>query len=297
MGTVFRLHAFYPPGRKEWMHGLADRVFDTIIADDKRLSIYQPQSETNSINRAAGKEPVEVSADTCELIEFCGEWCRKTGGLFDIGAGILMAAYGFHSKASWPAPGPEFLNSLKENPDEFRNYLGCEKIIVGSDPPTVRLVNPGMLIDLGGAAKGWVIRKCARILEDEGLKYFVISAGNSSVLARGAPPGKPSWPMELEPTPLAPDSPRMMNLTDCSVSVSGNYRNTRTDSKGLVLRHIMNPLILRPVETIRQVTVIGPDAAETEVFSTAYLIQGALDGWFELSDRPDIKVEFTSLDK
>ena len=37
MGTVFRLHAFYPHGRREWMHSLADRLFDELQEDDRAL--------------------------------------------------------------------------------------------------------------------------------------------------------------------------------------------------------------------------------------------------------------------
>ena len=53
MGTVFRLHAFYPGGRKAWMHELADRLFDELEEDDHAFSIYEPDSEVNRINRAA----------------------------------------------------------------------------------------------------------------------------------------------------------------------------------------------------------------------------------------------------
>ena len=44
------------------MRELADRLFDSIVADDRRLSIYVAESLINRINQAAGKEPVEAKA-------------------------------------------------------------------------------------------------------------------------------------------------------------------------------------------------------------------------------------------
>lgn len=86
-----------------------------------------------------------------------------------------------------------------------------------------------------------------------------------------------------------------MILKDCAVSVSANYRNTVTSPQGITVRHIMNPITLEPVQEIRRVVVGGPDAAECEALSTAYLIQGGLSGYFTLEKRPDISVRFNLL--
>lgn len=281
MGTVLRLHAFYPPGEKAWMHALADRVFDSLLADDKRLSIYAADSPISRINSQAGCEPVALDPDTFELLTACAHWWRLTGGLFDITAGALMKKHGFHQGAALPkGDGPL-------NADSLRALIGCDKLELDSERLTARLARPGMLLDLGGVAKGWSAEALARMLSEAGLKDFVISAGTSTVAARGAPPGEAAWPMELEG--LDDRSPtHSLNLTNCAISVSGNFRNTVSGSGGRVLRHIMNPLSLEPVEEVRQVIVSGPDAAECEALSTAFLIQGAESGVFSLEARDDI---------
>ncbi len=293
MGTVFRLHAFYPRGRKEWMHRLADRLFDELEEDDRTLSIYRPESTLNRINRSAGGEPVAVDKDMFELLEFCRGWWETTGGLFDITVGVVMRAYGFHRDAAWPAG--EELERLKHDPRALSRLVGCDKLELDRQKRTAGLKRPGMLIDLGGIAKGWAVQKRSGLLLESGLEHFVVSAGTSTVLARGAPDGGQGWPMELEAPPGADRNTREMVLTDCAVSVSGNYRNTLDGDGGVTLRHIMNPLTLEPVTEIRQVVAVGPDAAECEVLSTAYLIQGGLTGYFTLEDRPDISVDFHRL--
>jgi FAD:protein FMN transferase len=281
MGTLIRLHAFYPRAGQDWMHRLADSLFDSILADDRRLSIYNTDSVVSRINREAGGAPVSVDNDTFDLLAACIHWWSLTGGLFDITAGALMEKYGFHSQASLPQ------DKSPVDSESLCALTGCDKLELDPERLTARLVRLGMLLDLGGVVKGWSVQKQAQVLVDSGLRDFVISAGTSTVAARGAPPGESGWPMELE----GPDdrcAPHNLNLTGCAISVSGNFRNTLGAPGGRVTRHIMNPLTLEPVDEVRQVIVTGPDAAECEALSTAFLIQGAETGVFTLEDRPDI---------
>lgn len=286
MGTLFKLHAFHLPGRAEWMRELADRFFDSIVEDNRRLSIYAEDSLINRINRAAGKEPVKLDSDTFALLDAARGYWELTGGLFDITAGLLMRAWGFYSDSALPEAGIPA-------PEEIRSLIGCDKLELDPARSTARLARKGMLLDLGGFAKGWCVQTRSEILAGEGLEDFVISAGTSTVLARGAPPGEEGWPGELETINNQEAAEARMILKNSAASVSANYRNTVTSPQGVTLRHIMNPITLEPVQEIRRVVVVGPDAAECEALSTAYLIQGGLSGYFTLEKRPDISVHFS----
>ena len=288
MGTLFKLYAFHPPGRGEWMRGLADRLFDSIVADDRRLSIYAEDSLINRINRAAGKEPVECDSDTFALLKEARGYWELTGGLFDITAGLLMRSWGFFSDSAMPD------EAGISSPEEIRPLIGCDKLELDPVRCAARLARQGMLLDLGGFAKGWCVQRRSEILSAEGLEDFVISAGTSTVLARGAPPGEQGWPGELETIDNPAYEDPQLVLKDCAASVSANYRNTVTSPQGTTVRHIMNPVTLEPVQEIRRVVVVGPDAAECEALSTAYLIQGSLAGYFTVENRPDISVHFNS---
>lgn len=285
MGTVLRLYAFYPKDKLIWMHELADRFFDGLIEDDRRLSLYKSDSLINRINREAGGGPVAVDEDTFALLAAARYWWERTGGLFDITAGALMLAYGYYREAALPDSSPPPIEKLGE-------LTGCDKLELDGDQRTVRLSRKGMLLDLGGFAKGWCVQQRASVLSAAGLEDFVISAGTSTVLARGAPPSAESWPTELEPLGEGASRIPELSLKDCAVSVSANYRNALTGLRGATIRHIMNPLTLQPVEQLRRVVVTGPDAAECEALSTAWLIQGSREGTFTLEARPDITVYF-----
>ena len=285
MGTIFRLYAFYPKDKLTWMHELADRLFDCLIKDDRRLSLYKPESLINRINREAGGGPVELDEDIFALLAAARHWWERTGGLFDITAGALMLAHGYYRDAALP-------DSRPAPPEKLGELTGCDKLELDENQRTVRLSRKGMLLDLGGFAKGWCVQRRAANLSAAGLEDFVISAGTSTVLARGAPPSADSWPTELEPSGEGASRIPALSLKDCAVSVSANYRNALTGPLGATVRHIMNPLTLQPVEQLRRVVVQGPDAAECEALSTAWLIQGGPEGTFSLEARPDITVYF-----
>jgi len=283
MGTLVRLYAFHPPEKREWMKSLADRFFDSLEEDDRRLSIYNPESQVNRINRAAGGEAVVVDPDTFELLTESRRYWEATCGLFDITSGALMRFFGYYESLNMPG-------TVAKESEELKDLTGCDKLELDPRSSTVRLARPGMLIDLGGIAKGWCVEKRAQILLSGGIADLAVSAGTSTVLACGAPPGNEGWPMELEAPGGLAQKGEEVTLTNCAISVSGNYRNAIRTSGGLTRRHIMDPLTLKPVEEVRQVVVAGPDAAECEAFSTAFLIQGALEGRFNLGDRPEITV-------
>ena len=285
MGTIFRLHAFHEPERGKWMRELADHLFDTLQEDDRRLSIFHADSTVNRINAAAGKEPVCVDGDTYELFEAAIRWWEFTGGLFDITIGAVMRAFGFYRNAKLPAGNPPA-------PEQLPELTGCDKLILNESERTVKLARPGMTVDLGGFAKGWAVQRRSRLLGDEGLNDFVISAGTSTVLASGSPPGRNGWPTELEDYGAEQLELDSLVLTDSTVSISANYRNARTGEDGITIRHIMNPLTFEPVEQVRRVVVVGPRADECEALSTAFRIQGRAEGTFSLGERKDITVHF-----
>ncbi len=285
MGTVFRLHAFHEPGRGQWMRELADRLFDTLQEDDRRLSIFKSDSTVNRINAAAGEGPVPVDEDTFELFVAAKKWWEFTGGLFDITVGAMMRAFGYYSNASLPQAEPPTVTELPE-------LTGCDKIKLDPKKMTVSLTRRGMTVDLGGFAKGWVVQRRSDILRRAGLDDFVISAGTSTVMAVGAPPELDGWPTELESYGAAQLKLDSLVLRDESVSVSANYRNTRSGPGGITIRHIMNPRTFEPVRQVRRVVVVGPRASDCEALSTALLIQGAAEGVFSLAARPEISVHF-----
>jgi thiamine biosynthesis lipoprotein len=129
-------------------HADARRVADAAIADVARIeakySRYRDDSVATQINRAAGKAPVAIDAETAALLHYAQQVFDLSDGRFDITSGVLRRAWDFKAK---PARLPSTASI-----EEARALIGWQR--VDWDDRTIRLPERGMEIDLGGIGKG-----------------------------------------------------------------------------------------------------------------------------------------------
>ncbi|HEX7540634.1 MAG TPA: FAD:protein FMN transferase [Anaerolineales bacterium] len=134
------------------------------------------------------------------------------------------------------------------------------------------LLPPGMALDLGGIAKGWIAEQAAIILS-EFSSACAVNAGGDMFLV-GLPDGEEQWPVAIE-DPLQPE----IDLTIIKVdpgAVATSAVTKRVWKQGEKQRHhLIDPRTGEPALTDwLSVTVIAPHAYEAEVFAKALLIGG-----------------------
>ncbi len=134
------------------------------------------------------------------------------------------------------------------------------------------LLPPGMSLDLGGIAKGWIAEQAAVILSDFS-SVCAVNAGGDMFLV-GLPEGQDKWPVAIE-DPLQPE----MDITTIRVdpgAVATSAVTKRVWKQGEKLRHhLIDPRTGEPAQTAwLSVTVVAPHAWEAEVFAKALLIGG-----------------------
>src|SRR5437762_13535903 len=61
-----------------------DRAFRTIERVHRLMSAHEPESELSRINRDAHRRPIDVSAETGDVLRRALHWSRLSGGLFDV---------------------------------------------------------------------------------------------------------------------------------------------------------------------------------------------------------------------
>jgi len=165
---------------------------------EEKLSDYIEDSEVSKINKKAGVEPVEVSADTLEIIKKSLWLSELTEGAFDITVGAITIR-------------ARRLREISE--DEARNLVNYKKVRV--EGSSVFLEEKGMAIDLGGIGKGFAIQKAYEFIKtDEG---FIAIAGDLRV-----------WGHKRLLAVYNPINGKMLaqgyNKRDLCLSTSGNYR-------------------------------------------------------------------------
>jgi thiamine biosynthesis lipoprotein len=173
---------------------------------EEKLSDYIEDSEVSKINQKAGVEPVEVSADTLEVIKKSLWLSELTEGAFDITVGAITIR-------------ARRLREISE--DQARNLMNYKKVRV--EGSSVFLQEEGMAIDLGGIGKGFAIQKAYEFIKTD--KGFIAIAGDLRV-----------WGHKRLLAVYNPINRKILaqgyNKRDLCLSTSGNYRREHIIGKG-----------------------------------------------------------------
>lgn len=246
-----------------------DSAFDELDRLGKIFNFFSTDSEVALINRNAGIKPARVSKETLGIIEKALYASENTGGAFDISIGPAAALWDFHAKTI--PPGSALKEKLK--------LVGYKNIIIDRVNSTVFLKKKGMMIDLGGIAKGYAADKAVEILKKSGIRSGIVAVAGD-IKTFGTKPGGGLWRVGI-------NNPRKNNgnkeifavvsLTDTAISTSGDYERFFVKD-GIRYHHILDPKTGSPSYECRSVSVITKDGAFADSFSTGIFILGPRKG-------------------
>jgi thiamine biosynthesis lipoprotein len=244
---------------------LFEAAFQEISRVEEALSTYRSTSEISRINAGAAQGPVVTDPEVFGLVSTALEYSRRTGGAFDVTVGPLVKAWGFF-RGDGQYPSTDVLS-------EARAKVGWRHVAVDSAQRSIRFLTPGLELDMGGIGKGFALDCAARILRRNGAGRALLSAGQSSYVAIGAPPDTPGWPINI-PSPADPKRAlSTIQLRDQSLSTSGSSQQY-FEMNGRRYSHIIDPRTGEPVTGMAQVTVIAPTATDSDALSTALFVEG-----------------------
>ncbi|MCS7312896.1 MAG: FAD:protein FMN transferase [Acidobacteria bacterium] len=248
----------------------AERVLDDVIGLvqdlDRRFTLYDPSSELWALNRHAGGPPVPVSEPLWDVLERAIAYSQETAGAFDVTVGPIVQLWGF-------LEGPRRIPS-DEAIAQARARVGYTQIEMNPSHRTVRLATPGMVLDLGGIAKGYALDRAVERLRQAGFHHGFLNFGGD-IYAMGASDGVDQpWTVVVR-HPRRPDQTwRELRVRDMAVSTSGDYERFFV-ARGRRYSHILSPWTGRPVEAdVVSVTVVTPSATEADALSTAFFVMG-----------------------
>jgi thiamine biosynthesis lipoprotein len=158
---------------------------------EQRFSRFLPASEITELNRFSG-EWLKVSGDLMEMLELAQKYFEETQGIFDpsILPDLKHAGYD-RSMDIIRANGVE--NDLPAPKQISRPAFS--RMSLDPDGNQVRLLH-GMEIDLGGIAKGCIVKQAARLLHRYS-EVCGVSAGGD-ILFLGQPEDGLGWDVYLE---------------------------------------------------------------------------------------------------
>lgn len=265
---------------------LASRVFRLIKQYEDLLTVNRADSQVMDINHAAGSHPVSVSRPVYELIRCAKAASALPGSAFNLAIGPLVKRWkiGFNGDTVPPA-------------DEIARLLAItrpEDVLLDDDRCSVFLTRPGMEIDLGAIAKGYIADRVRDYLRKEGAELGLINLGGN-VQTLGSPQG--GWSVGLK-KPFAPDALiGALAVENMSVVTSGTYERF-FEHNGKRYHHILDPRTGYPLDNeLDSVTIISKNSIDGDIWTTLAYGMGVEKGCAALRARPDIEAIFVTKTK
>ncbi|HYH66826.1 MAG TPA: FAD:protein FMN transferase, partial [Urbifossiella sp.] len=224
MGTTFRvvLYAADAKAAKE----AAVAGFTRVAALDQCMSDYKRDSELMKLCaafRTGVGPPVPVSDDLFNVLWAAHELSRVSDGAFDVTIGPVVQLWR-HARRTQELPDKDELAAAMRK-------VGWRNVELDPAKKTVRLLVPGMLLDLGGIAKGYAADEALKLLRSRGIMRAAVGAAGD--LAVGdPPPGKEHWVVAIQSLDDPNATAGYVKLRNAAVSTAGDtYRVVEIDGK------------------------------------------------------------------
>ena len=238
------------------------------------LSIYRPDSQLSRLNAASGSQ-VPVGQALRALLGLGRYYGELSRGAFDVTVGPLVRLWGFSGgKTPVGVPGAADIAAAQAR-------VGYAGIVTNG--LQAGLAQPGMVVDLGGIAKGFAADECCRELQQMGGHNFMVNLGGN-LRCFGAPRPGGAWRIGVRDPFHRDQILGTLVLTDGqAVASSGNYERYVTIA-GHRYAHIIDPRTGWPVEGMAGTTVIAPSATAADALSTTMFVLGIPEGCAVLKD-------------
>jgi thiamine biosynthesis lipoprotein len=238
---------------------LTQACAEAVEAVEQATSNWRATSDLMRFNAAPEGEWVALPRHLLNVLEKAEEIGRASGGVFDVGVGALVQAWGFGPAQGQADPAAISLDTLEREGTHARKTAA-------------------LTLDLSGIAKGYGVDVLAQVLADHGVTGALCGLDGELVALGLRPDGQP-WAVALEQPDAARRSGRsMIELTDRAIATSGSYRHFVTVGK-LRVSHTMNPRTGGPaVGPLVSVSVLHDTCMEADAWATVLMVLGEVAG-------------------
>jgi thiamine biosynthesis lipoprotein len=262
-----------PPGQtREAVQQSCQAILDRL---EGAMSTYRADSDVTRFNHSTATDWFDVPQDLANVVWLAQRVSDQSGGAFDVTVGPLVDLWGF---------GPA-KNGLRKGEIPSDDAIAAARALVGYRrlharlaPPALRKDMPDLHIDLSAIAKGYAAGRVAAALDAQNVADYLVVVGGE-VRAKGVSNLARPWHVGIEvPTPDTRRILRQVELRDCGVSTSGDYRNY-FDVAGQRFCHEIDPRTGRPVaQALASVSVVHADPAYADAMATALMVLGPIEG-------------------
>lgn len=254
---------------------ILDQCEKISVSVQNMLNIFDEGSELSAINReyVPGKW-FPVSKKMFGFLQKLMEFSALSEGAYDPTVGALVKLWNF--RAEHPAlPREEDIWRIKKN-------TGFQNVKLDEEKQAVCISVPEMILDAGGAGKGYAVGLAAEYLKRCGVTSASINYGGNLYLLgefQDKDGKKRSWRVGVQkPWSERGRSIGTLFLKDQGIATSAGY-DRYFELEGRLYQHILNPVSGYPVESeLLSVSIISDVPLITDLMSTAFFVAGISNG-------------------
>jgi FAD:protein FMN transferase len=276
-GTYYSV-AYYSSDARSYQAAI-DSLFSSF---NQSVSYYDPNSVISRINRnetTLGDEYfINVLRKSLEIAEI-------TSGAFDPTVSPLVNAWGFGFSEKIPLSNSQI--------DSLKNITGYKRVSINNSHVIKEV--PEIQFDFNAIAKGYAADLAGLLLEERGIKTYMVEIGGD-LIARGLKPDGTGWRIGLEQPAKnmyeAQEWAFLVEMHDKAVATSGSYRKYYEEG-GQRFSHTIDPQTGRPVNhNLLSVSVFADDSMTADAFATAFMVMGYEKSKDFVESRNDLQAFF-----
>lgn len=263
MGVPFRIVLY--AANDSQARAAASVAFDRLRELDSILSDWDDSSELMRLCARAGDGSwQQVSDDLMRVLELAQRLARRSRGAFDITVGPFVRLWRKARKTS-ELPRPEELSRAGA-------AVGIRYVRLRPQERRVLLEKRGMLLDLGGIAKGYAADAALGALRQSGIRSALVDGGGD-IAVGDAPPGESGWRIAVAPLSGRGQPSRVLILANMAVATSGDVWQF-VEIGGRRYSHIVDPRTGVGLTDRLSVTVVARSGATADALATAVSVLG-----------------------
>lgn len=272
MDTVVRMKVYAQDrNRAQW---LIEQAFEEMARLEREMGRHK-EGSLPRLNQKAGGKAVPVPQDLYVVLKRSLFFSHLSHGAFDLSIAPVKDLWGFDTGAPHVPSEAEIRSKLP-----LVDYRAIEL-----QNGKVHLSKPGMALDLGGAAKGYIVDRAIRLLREGGALGALVEAGGDLRFFGTKPREKPWW-IALQ-HPRRPD--QLISIDDIGlhgIATSGDYERYFM-ADGRRYHHILDPKTGYPASRCVSATVWTTTAMDADILSTTLFVMGPEEGLQLIEDLPD----------
>lgn len=253
--------------------------------------IEQKKTKENTVKYSIcqdGSITFEISALLERIVKKGLEYSKKSDGRFDIAIEPVSSLWDFTVKKPTVPDEQKIEKALA--------YVDYQKIALDDQKLTFQM--PGMGIDLGGIAKGFIADELKAYLEKKGVKSAVIDLGGNVLCIGKKDPKTPFHIGIQQPFADRNETIAAVSVDGLSIVSSGIYERYFKTKDGTLYHHILNPKTGYSYDNdLMAVTILSKKSVDGDGLSTSCFAMGKKEGLAFINNIDGVEAVFITKDE